>query len=340
MLLIDAVFINNGGGRVLLDYLFEQVAAHTERKTVFLIDDRIRSAYAQKDSVETEVVFIRSFFERNRYYKKHGSVFTSVLCFGNIPPGKRVKAQVFTYFQQRLFLEVPKEFGWTARLKFKVKSIILRQYKNNTDYWLVQNSAIAQKLSEVHHIPGNSIKILPFYPPFAEGTEVERVKNSFLYIGSAAPHKNHLRLVEAFCRFYDAYKTGKLTVTVEPVFEEVYHLINEKTAMGYPIVNLGFISRDRLYSYYRESEYVVFPSLSESFGLGIVEGIENGCKIIGSDLPYMHEVCTPSMVFNPQSVDDIYRRLCKTQSMHEIPKSEQKVFNEINQLLDLIGIAI
>ena len=46
---------------------------------------------------------------------------------------------------------------------------------------------------------------------------------------------------------------------------------------------------------YLSSEFLMFPSLTESFGLGLIEAIECGCKVIGADLPYTYEVCEPHL---------------------------------------------
>ena len=61
------------------------------------------------------------------------------------------------------------------------------------------------------------IEIIPFYKSFKKNEDIgniEKIPNSFLYVSNAYPNKNHLRLIDAFCNFYDKYKKGKLIVTV------------------------------------------------------------------------------------------------------------------------------
>ena len=104
---------------------------------------------------------------------------------------------------------------------------------------------------------------------------------------------------------------------------------------GYPIFNHGFVARKELSILYRACEFVVYPSLTESFGLGIIEAIENGCKIIGADLPYLRSVCQPSLTFNPNSalgIADAFEKSVKT----ETKKTKQLVFNDIKQLINLL----
>ena len=51
---------------------------------------------------------------------------------------------------------------------------------------------------------------------------------------------------------------------------------------------LGPLENAELIKWYQKCEFVIFPSYCESFGLPLIEGIENGCKIIASDLPFTH----------------------------------------------------
>ena len=92
---------------------------------------------------------------------------------------------------------------------------------------------------------------------------------------------------------------------------------------------------DLIYIFPKASEFVIYPSFSESFGIGIIEGIENGCKIIGADLEYLKSVCNPSLTFNPNSpfsIADAFQKSVKT----EIKKTKQLVFNEIKRLINLL----
>jgi len=115
----------------------------------------------------------------------------------------------------------------------------------------------------------------------------------------------------------------------------VLKAIDDKIALGYPIINTGFIKRDDLKLLYLQNEYLVFPSLAESFGLGLVESIENGCKVLGSDLPYTYAVCEPSLVFNPYDVESIYNAFTKT-IVDDLKPSFSKIKNGINDLIDIL----
>ncbi len=335
MILIDSVFVNVGGAKILLEYILTKLASSSEE--YFLLLD-----YRSENNLDIDVhsfkfKYVKGYFERKKFYEENRDKFSKVLCFGNIPPNYKMKdTKVYTYFQQQLFLQVPKNFSFINKFKYFVKVCLLRRLVKNSDQWLVQSSLISDKLSKKFNISKNHITILPFYPPLISDHKFTRLKNTFIYVSDANPHKNHYKLIEAFCLFYDHYKIGSLTLTIPEYAHELIEFIKIKTDLKYPIINIGFIKRNDLYEYYNTYEFLIFPSLAESFGLGLVEAIDCGCKVIAADLPYTYQVCKPSLVFNPFSLQDIYNTLVKTQNLDSIPISEKSITNNIDLLLNLL----
>lgn len=337
MILIDAVFINNGGGKILLDYLFDQLLKRQSGDLLFLIDERLREEYKKKEKQNVKIIFINGFLERNKFYNQNTIHFSSVLCFGNIPPNKRLNAKVYTYFHQLIYLQIPEEFSLVEKIKFRLKISILKLFKKNTDVWITQSNFVKNLLSEKFKIKQDNIEVLPFYPAIKGEDTYQRAGNSFLYVSNANPHKNHKNLIEAFCDFFDQYNNGCLTLTVNESFPVIIELINDKIEKGYPITNLGFVTREQLYKEYQSHQYLVFPSLGESFGLGLVEAIQNNCKVIVSDLPYAHQVCLPSILIQePFGKHEILQAMISGIQYEEIPFSEQKIHDETEKLLKLM----
>lgn len=327
MILIDAIYINNGGGKVLLDYLIVELEK-TDLNVCYLIDDRIHKIYTIKQT--NSIIYLNSgFFSRIHFYKKHSVNFSKILILGNIPPPIKVKhAIVYTYFHNSILISVPKEFTLLDKLKYVLKVYILKRFSRNTNFWLLQSETLSNQFTR-RFKQESKINIIPFYPSIRKPIEkVIRKRNTFLYVSNAQSNKNHPRLIEAFCKAYDITGTGKLTVTVDNNFPNIVDLINLAVDKGYPIENIGFIDRDVLAKKYMESEYVIFPSLTESFGLGLIEGVELGCKIIAADLPYTYAVVNPTLVFDPSDVDSISNTICKAVD-GDLKNSTLKVSNEI-----------
>ncbi len=74
MILIDAIYINNGGGKILLDYLIEEL----EKKDIevhYLLDRRIKKGYNVKRS--NRITYLDSgILKRIFFYQKFKSNFT------------------------------------------------------------------------------------------------------------------------------------------------------------------------------------------------------------------------------------------------------------------------
>jgi glycosyltransferase involved in cell wall biosynthesis len=335
MILIDCLYINNGGGKVLLDYLVPQL--EKQNKDIFYLFDKRCENDFKTIPEERKVYLEPSLISRLKFYKKNKNRFIKVLCFGNIPPVIKLNATVYTYFHQPMFLNIPKEFHFTQRLIFHLKIAVLKMNLENSDFWMVQHNFMKQGLVRKFNLKPNTVLTYPFYPN--EDLEISTDKseeNSFIYVSSGAAHKNHLRLIDSFCAFYDKSKLGKLILTVDKkTYPTLCVYIYEKVKAGYPIENIGFVSRESLITYYKNAEYLVFPSLEESFGLGIVEAIECGCKVIGADLPYMHQVCQPSILFNPFINKEIEKAFYLA-SIKKENKTIKKIDNKIDELISLL----
>lgn len=333
MVLIDAMYVNHGGGKILLDYLVNEVEKNNP-DVFYLFDDRCSQSFKAIDN-ERKVFLKPSFYERYQFYKKNKSKFSKVLCFGNLPPNIKLDATVYTYFHNLIYLSIPKEYSLKDKIKFKLKIEIMRRIAKNTNFWLVQSDLIKDKLHQKFHFKKENIKNMPFYPPF-DAVDVQlREKNTYFYVSNAKEYKNHTRLINVFCQFYDTYQLGKLILTVEEEYEATINLINEKQKLGYPIKNIGFVGRNELHKVYLSSEYLIYPSLTESFGLGLIESIACGCKVIGADLPYTYEVCEPSLVFDPQD-DQSFLEAFEQSLKQDVKNSIPKIKNNIDHLLNIL----
>jgi glycosyltransferase involved in cell wall biosynthesis len=333
MILLDAIYINNGGGRVLLNYLVETIEK-SDLDVFYLLDNRIdendfslikdKSKYLKASIICRQIFYITN---KNR--------FSKVFCFGNIPPLIKLSVPVYTYFHQKLFLKIPRELPFKEKVLFSMKKFYFKKTINKSDFWIVQSQLMKRELvSQYEMLTDENVLIIPFYPIIASQNEYERIKGNFLYVSGGAPHKNHLNLIHAFVNFYDKYNSGKLILTVSSEFNNLHSLLKELSIKGYPIENKGFLTSNELVKLYQQSEYFIYPSLSESFGLGLVEALENGCKIIGANLEYTFEICNPSIIFDPldvKSIENAFENAIK----NNIKMSEQLVFNEVDKLINI-----
>lgn len=335
MILIDALYINNGGGMVMLNYLISKL----EQQNIdcfYLLDDRIPVNSFNIKSTNKISYTKASLLNRYFFYKKNKNAFKSVFCLANIPPNFKLDCKTITYFHSTLYIDLSVDNSFLDQTKISLKRFFLKRFLKNSDFWLVQTNLIKKSFKTKFKIDEKKILVKPFFPVLGK-TDNRFNKNSltFLYVSIATAHKNHKRLIESFCEFYDKHKKGKLLLTVGEEFEDVLSLINNKLELGYPIENVGYIKRDDLIKYYELSEYFIFPSLTESFGLGLVEAIECNCKIIAADLAYTYTVCEPSIVFNPLSVESMVNAFEQTLN-NNVKESKSYIVDMIDDVVSFI----
>lgn len=335
-LFLDALYIHSGGGKVLLEYFIREIELK-RWQVVYLLDRRLDINGFEIKSSNVILKIKGSILARHQAYERYVIPGDIVFCFGNVPPLKNYPNKVITYFHQRLYLSVSNEMPIMERCYLKLKSFVVFFLGMNTDHWVVQTYSMKHDmLSKISASSEEKIKVFPFFDNSEfRGIGSMKLKGSYIYVSDGHSHKNHLRLIEAFSKYYSVKQRGVLYLTISDEFPELLDALSTYTSQGIPICNLGFLSRSKLSEVYDQTEFLIYPSLSESFGLGLLESVRFGCKIIAADLPYVHAVCSPSILFDPMNVSSIYEALLKTAN-EDVGDTTLKVRNEIEGLLNLI----
>jgi glycosyltransferase involved in cell wall biosynthesis len=324
MIVIDSVYIHCGGGLILLNTLLDELE-NRAIKIVHLRDDRNST---HLDSARDVEVNGNRFLSRLKFYSVNRNKIDRVLCFGNIPPPLSIQGDVFVYFHQRLLLED------NLDLLQKLKLLVIKALSGKTDKWLVQTESM-KSLLERRLVKGRGkIQLMPFYSelPIDEGTAT---KSTYLYVSSGAPHKNHMRLLNAFKRFSVLYPESKLILTIEDNNDELLNRMTELKNDGVSIDNYTRLNRTGISKLLCHSEYVIYPSLSESFGLGLIEACQALKPILASDYPYVKDVCIPSDTFDPLCEDSIFNCLKRSRS-NRLGVPIFKTKNNIHELIEIL----
>jgi glycosyltransferase involved in cell wall biosynthesis len=127
-----------------------------------------------------------------------------------------------------------------------------------------------------------------------------------LYVGGLSPHKNLLRLIEAFVQ--SARNDVKLLLTGD--LHDVFHTHVPQIRAAIAALRLedrviltGFVPNDDLVFLYSRAYALVQPSLLEGFGLPAVEAMACGTPVISSRAGSLPEVVGPAGVyFDPTDV--------------------------------------
>ena len=339
--IINAINLHNGGGKtylyllhpflennenlLILDYRFKKNHIHFKKaKVIFLKKGLLRNF---------KIFIIRCFFYF-RYYstnkKNHTNLEKFVEIYLNgIPPFIRFEnSQVYLFIQNRLLFEnlIP-IFKNLHFLKLKLYLLIQKYLQNlflrDSDLVIVQTNSMFKLVSKYlnnkillqEEIWGNfNWRIFDNLKKILNKPDENLMKNIkyissnnilFFFPASFHQHKNHLKLIEAFNILNKKSSLSfKLLLTLNS-----YEFNNVKTLDSTHIIFLGNLDYHNVIHLYDYIDYLVYPSLNESYGLPLIEASLNDVKVIASDLDYVYDVCDPYLTFNPLSVYDISLKL-------------------------------
>lgn len=331
-ILIDALHICMGGGLMILNHL---VSALVRRNIDFYLLKDSRCPRLTDESKITHLkVLSADSNSRRKFYKENRDSFSKVLCFGNIPPLVKLPVPVYTYIHNVSLLKIPRDYSFKAKIKSALKKHYIRHFAPNTDAWIVQTSNTAQLVRDNLSKKNQPIHKFPFYyiPAGMKRTNKDG-RRDYCFIGDHTSAKGHEYLVDAWIKLARQGVTPKLHLTVSEC--SISPMIRDAHAKGARIVNHGKVPFSEVVEIYNLSKAVVYPSLNESLGLGIVEGIEAGCDVIGADLPYMHAICKPSCVFEPCNSDSIVDAILSYEASQYNPTS-LLIHDTVNEFIDFL----
>jgi glycosyltransferase involved in cell wall biosynthesis len=138
-----------------------------------------------------------------------------------------------------------------------------------------------------------------------------------LYTGRISPHKNVVRLIEAFSALKaELAKEGKLTdLKLIIIGDEVSTQPNiRRTVIKSGVQNdvrfLGFVPIEVLRIFYDAAKVFVFPSLYEGFGLPPLEAMAHGTPVVTSNTSSLPEVVgNAAVLVNPENIFEMVRAL-------------------------------
>ena len=236
---------------------------------------------------------------------------------------------VYIYFHNELLLDTHNiKMSLLKRSIFLLKKSYI--YNRNNNYnWVVQTDHMKCLLTDKLRISHNKIDKFPIYSEMDLKVKKNNL-NTFIYPTSNNPHKNNEFLIKAFISA--AKKTNQqieLKITIEKSDLKVTKVpIPNNLKVEY----IGFIDHERLLKIYKSSKFLIFPSLKESFGLPLIEGIQYGCLILAPDLNYVNELICPAYKFDVKDINSISKSILKAIKNKNHKLQSIKVKNDIDKI--------
>lgn len=146
------------------------------------------------------------------------------------------------------------------------------------------------------------------YSDYSPKIKKKLKKIFFIYVGDFHPHKNVIRLIKAFNKI----KSEIQLVLIGPnsfFSKSVVNLVKE-LKLSHKIVFHFNASYKDLVFYYKNTAALVHPSLSEGFGLPLLEAAYFNCPIIASNINIFREIFDNKYIsFNAKNINDIVDKI-------------------------------
>ena len=324
-LILFAPNVHTGGGRSVLEALDKACSA---RVTQAVLDQRLTGVSRAFDSVVTLRVRPRLFSRLHSEFHlwRSAQKGDTVLCLHSLPPLFPLKARVVVLMQNRLLLDRGRlgAFPLTTRLRILMERLWGTCLQRRCNKYVVQTPSMASALRPWlrHPIP---IAVVTFAPsginPGNQPCRSGPKRFDFVYVASGEVHKNHLNLLHAWRLLADAGLTPSLAVTIDTqVYPELAREIERHAReLELNIVNLGALPFIEVSPLYQAAKALVFPSMTESLGLPLIEAAQHGLPIVASELDFVRDVATPVETFDAASPISIARAIRRFMGKPEHP---------------------
>lgn len=168
-----------------------------------------------------------------------------------------------------------------------------------------------QKIRVIHegweHTQAVTASADPF--PFEKG-------GFLLFLGSYRVHKNLAGLLEAFARAVPQLPQNKTLVisgSSGRLFKHFRSSVDQINAEGERVVFTGYVSNEAAHRLLEKADALILPSLSEGFGLPVLEAFSAGTPVLCSNTTALPEVAGDAALYfdprNPDSIADAILRL-------------------------------
>lgn len=174
--------------------------------------------------------------------------------------------------------------------------------------------------------------------------ENQSLKNNFsndffIYVGNFYPHKNVERLIQAFSQITNDVQLillGPNDFFTKRITELIKEIKQEKRVILYNNLLSNNVRLEDLVFFYKHARALINPSLSEGFGLPLLEASYFDCPVIASNIKVFNEIMSDKYVkFDPYDIEDITNKINKflqTKPQFDLKKEMHKY--SFNQMAD------
>ncbi len=223
---------------------------------------------------------------------------------------------------------------WTFSMGSRFINLVIKNALKRSVAVIAVSEHTKQDLVNSYKLPGSiSDKIEVIYEGWEhlENNEdgiitgtLPQFDNYLFYVGSTRLHKNIKNLLRAFKIASEKLPANiKLVASGNEVYldEEDKKVIAEINAKGERIIFTGFVSKAVLEHLFRHADAFIFPSLSEGFGIPVLESFYFKKPLLCSNTTSLPEIAgDAALYFDPKNPEDIAAAIVKFFNDPELAK--------------------
>ena len=275
--------------------------------------------YSLREQLHVPFVLLRE--RPDVYHAPHYVLPPAVPCRSVVTIHDCIHLMFPQYLPNRAAYAYAKALMWSAaRRSDRILTVSESSKRDILHYFNVS----PEKIVVVYNAIDERFAVEPSEDDLARVRERYQLDHAFvLYTGNIKPHKNLVRLIEAF---EGLRKEGFDDLKLLIIGDEISKLPALRRAVHRHKLHkyvrfLGFVKDDTLAILYRLAAVFVFPSLYEGFGLPPLEAMASGTPVVTSNLSSMPEVAGDAAVlvdpYDPHSIKDGMSRVLSDQGLRE-----------------------
>lgn len=237
---------------------------------------------------------------------------------------RRQPFDLIHWFQPRLYPGY-----WWAPARFKVVTIhgggrfyypwhslsarmfdwVLKYLNQGIDCAIVATTAAKTEALQTYGLPAGKLAVTYYgggenFKPWPKSEALAVVRERYqqisrefvLTVSRLQPHKNLDNLIRGYCQFRDRVGAGPQLVIIAQPAESApaTYQLARSSKYAEDIIFIDFVPAADLNWFYSAASLFVFPSLSEGFGLPLVEAMAAGAPVAVSNIPVLLEVVGPA----------------------------------------------
>ena len=225
-----------------------------------------------------------------------------------------------------------------------IKKKLYQWAQKYVDGYLFTGNKNAQSWIDSDTIPERKIfEVMEGSINFPDNVEVEKEKNTFLWVGRLIASKDPILVLNAFEEYLNTNPLAKLEMVFNSydLIDEVREKINKSTSLKNNVSLIGELDKKSLEKLYLKNQFFITGSHYEGSGYALLESMAYGCIPIITKIP-SHEFMTGygncGFLYNVKNQNELVNTL-RNLNQIDIKKEKEKVYNQFIERLSFRAIA-